>query len=221
VPRIARGVLSLAALGMLLALALPRGLADLYGFEARVAYNAWDMKRRPPTDEEWAFARHRLGDARALDPGHPAYREDIARLYELRASTLKAGEAPAQENLREALAYQRQAAALRPSSAYTWASIARLKANLPEPDREFESAVRNAALLGPWEPAVQLALADAGFRHWGILAPETRLALSGNALRTLRRQDAKLFELARRHGRLAALCTMRGVERSRLARACI
>jgi len=207
--RIARGALCLSTLGVLLALALPRGLADLYGYEARVEYNAWEAKRRPPTEEEWSSARDHLGDAQALDPGHPAYREDIARLYELRNS------------LREALAYQRQAARLRPSSAYTWASIARIKANLPEPDQEFEAALRNAALLGPWEPAVQLAIADAGFHHWGTLAPETRVALSGNALRTLRRQDGKLFELARRHGQLAALCGMRGVERSRLARACI
>ena len=88
-------------------------------------------------------------------------------------------------------------------------------------DREFEAALRNAALLGPWEPGVQIALADAGFRHWGTLAPETRVALSANALRTLRRQDAKLFEIARLHGRLGALCAIRGVERSRLARACI
>ena len=220
-PRIVRGTIGLAVLAVLLALALPRGLADVYGFEARVAYNAWEAKRRPPTEEEWTFARNQLGDAQALDPGHPAYREDIARLYELRASPFNAGDALAQGYLREALAYQRQAARLRPSSPYTWASIARLKARLPEPDREFETALRNAALLGPWEPGVQLALADAGFRHWGALAPETRAALSGNALRALRRQDTKLFDLARRHGRLAALCAMRGVERSRLARACI
>jgi hypothetical protein len=216
VPRIVRGTIGLAVLAVLLALALPRGLADVYGFEARVAYNAWEAKRRPPTEEEWTSARNQLGDA-----GHPAYREDIARLYELRASPIDAGDALAQGYLREALAYQRQAARLRPSSPYTWASIARLKARLPEPDREFETALRNAALLGPWEPGVQLALADAGFRHWGALAPETRAALSGNALRALRRQDTKLFDLARRHGRLAALCAMRGVERSRLARACI
>ena len=220
-PRFARGAICLATLGVLLALALPRGLADLYGFEARVAHNGWEATRRPPTGEEWTVARNLLGDAQALDPGHPAYREDIARLYELRASPRKAGDAPTRDDLREALAYQRQAARLRPSSAYTWASIARIKARLPEPDREFEAALRNAALLGPWEPGVQLAIAEAGFRHWGTLTAETRVALSANALRALRRQDAKLFEIARRHGRLAALCSMRGVERSRLARACI
>ncbi len=110
---------------------------------------------------------------------------------------------------------------LRPGSPYTWSNIALLKARLPEPDREFESALRNAALLGPWEPAVQVALAQAGFRHWEALAPETRASLVANAGRMLRWQDVKLFELARNSGRLAVVCSLRGVERSPLARACI
>lgn len=92
---------------------------------------------------------------------------------------------------------------------------------MPEPGREFEGALRNAARLGPWEPVVQIALAEAGFRHWNALAPETRAVLRANAARALRRQDAKLFELARRTGRLDVLCGVPGVERSPLARACI
>jgi hypothetical protein len=68
---------------------------------------------------------------------------------------------------------------------------------------------------------VQFALADASFRHWDALAPETRAAMRANAARTLRRQDAKLFTLARRTGRLDVLCAVPGVQRSPLARACI
>lgn len=219
--RIARGIFFLAALGALCALVIPRGVADLRGFEARMLFQAWENGRRPPSDEEWTLARSHLEQARALDPRQPNYLEDIARLDELRALPLKASDAAAPQYLRQALVLQRQAARLRPGSPYTWANIALIKARLPEPDREFEAALRNAALLGPWEPGVQIALAEAGFRHWGGLAPETRAALSANLLRALRRQDAKLFELARRAGRLDVLCAVRGVERSRLSRACI
>ena len=219
--RIACGAVVLVALAALCLLALPRGLADLRAFEARGLFKSWESKRRQPSVEEWTFARGLLREARELDPGQPNYLEDIARLYEVRALPLKAGDAPAQGYLRQALEYQREALRRRPGSPYTWASIARLKARLPEPDREFETALRNAALLGPWEPEVQVALADAGFRHWDALAPQTRAALSANAARALRRQDAKLFEVARRTGRLAVLCAVRGVERSPLARACI
>jgi len=223
-PRLARGAVFLAALGALgalCALAVPRGLADLRALEARLALKSWDGLRRAPSAQEWTFAYENLRAARELDSGRPIYLEDMARLHEWRARPLKAGDARAQEDLRQALDYQRQSLRLRPASPYAWTSIALLKARLPEPDREFEAALRNAALLGPWEPEVQLALAEAGFRHWPSLAPDTRAALRANASRALQRQDAKLFELARRHGRLDVLCALRGVQRSPLASACI
>ncbi len=223
-PRIARGAILLAALAslsLLCALALPRGLADLRAFEARIAVRSWEAKRRQPAPEELTGVHGLLTEARKLDPGHPAFLEDIARLHELRAAPLKPGDALARDELRQALELQRQAARLRPSSPYTWANIALLKSRMAEPDREFESALRHAALLGPWEPAVQVALADSGFRHWDTLAPETRASLVANSGRMLRRQDVKLFELARRSGRLGVVCALKGVERSRFARACI
>ena len=219
--RIASGGAILVGLGLLCALALPRGLADLRAFEARMLFQSWEKERRQATLEESTLARARLQEARALDPGQPNYLEDIARLDELRALLLKAGDAAAQDYLRQALGLQRQAARLRPGSPYTWANIALLKARLPEPDREFETALRNAALLGPWEPGVQIALAEAGFRHWDALAPETQAALRANVVRTLRWQSAKLFELARRSGRLDVVCAAPGVARFPLARACI
>jgi len=202
-------------------LALSRGAADLRGFEARVLVKSWEAKRRQPSVEEWTYVRRRLREARDLDPGQPNYLEDIARLYELRALPLKSGDALAQGYLRQALEYQREALRRRPGSPYTWSNIALLNARLPEPGREFESALRNAALLGPWEPGVQIALAEIGLRHWDALAPETRAAMRANVARALRRQDAKLFELARRTGRLDVLCAAPGVEKSTLARACI
>ena len=174
-----------------------------------------------PSVEEWTEARGLLREARELDPGQPNYLEDIARLYELRALPLKPDNALARGYLRQALEYQREALARRPGSPYTWASIALLKARLAETGGEFETALRNAALLGPWESEVQLELADAGFRQWDALEPETRAALRANLARTLRGQDEKLFEVARRTGRLDVLCTAPGVQRSPLARACI
>ena len=209
--RIAIGAVSIAALVALCALALPRGLADLRAFEARMFFKSWETKRRQPTDAEWALARGLLQEALELDAGQPNFPEDMARLYQF----------PAHEDLRKALDYQKQSLRLRPGSPYTWANVALLKARLSEPDTEFETALRRAALLGPWEPEVQLALAEAGFRHWNTLTPETRVAMRGNATRALRWQDAKLFTLARRTGRLDVLCGLAGVQRSPLSRACI
>ena len=219
--RIAGGGIFLLALAALCALALPRGLADLRAFEARMLFQSWESARRQPSADELALAHGFLQEARALDPGHPNFLENMARLDELRALPLKAGDASAQAYLHQALVLQRQAARLRPGSPYTWANVAVLKSRLAETDREFESALRHAALLGPWEPVIQTTLANLGFRHWSLLAPETQSALRANAARALHWQSAAMFDLARRTGRLDVLCALPGVARFPLARACI
>ena len=208
-------------MGALCALALPLGRADLHGFDARSLMRSWDASRRPALAAEWTRARESLRAAHALDPRQPAYLEDLARLYEERARGLPASDPLAREYLREALGLQRQALGRRPGSPYTWSNVALLKARLAEADGEFEQALRNAALLGPWEPDVQIALADASFSQWRSLPPEAREAMRANAARALQRQDDRLFEVARRTGQLALLCSIPEARRSRRATACI
>lgn len=219
--RILIGALALCALAALIAAALPRGAADLYAFEARDLLRAWETRRAPAPRAEWENAQARLLEAHALDPRHPGYLEDLARLHEYRALRSPDGRAQALEDFRRTLDYLRAEAARRPSSSYTWAGIALTKARLDAPDAEYETALRTAMTLGPWEPAVQLAAADAGLRHWQRLAPDTQSALKANLGRAMRWNDKAIFELARQLGRLDVVCTAPGVARSRLASACI
>lgn len=200
---------------------MPRGLADLRAFEARNLVNGWELSRRAPSTADWTSARARLSEARALDPGHPAYVEDIGRLYLGRALQLPPAEALAKDYARQGLEYLRPAVKLRPSASYSWANIALLKARAGEADPEFEAALRNAALLGPWEPEVQLTIAEAGLAQWARLSPAARSAVRDTLARTLRWQDKSLFALARRTGRLDVLCALPEVARSPLATACI
>lgn len=200
---------------------MPLGRADLYGFDARSLMRSWDLGKRPAPAAEWTRARESLRAAHALDPRQPAYLEDLARLYEERARRLPAGDPLASEFLREALDLQRRALARRPGSPYTWSNVALLKSRLGEADGEFERALRNAAMLGPWEPDVQIALADASFGRWNTLSPEAREAMRASAGRALTGPDARLFEVARRAGRLDLVCSLPGVARSKHAAACI
>jgi len=211
----------LAALAALSALALPRGLADLRAFEARNLIQGWELQRRAPSTADWTRARARLSEARALDPGHPAYAEETGRLYLARALQLPPAEALARDYARQGLEYHRAAVRLRPGASHSWANIALLKGRLPEADAEFEAALRNAALLGPWEPDVQLVVVEAGFTQWARLTPAARTAVRETAARALRWQDAQIFTLARRTGRLDVLCAAPEVARSPLATACI
>lgn len=166
-------------------------------------------------------ARARLSEARALDPGHPAYAEETGRLHLVRALQLPPAETLAKDYARQALEYHREAVRLRPGASHSWANIALLKARLPEADAEFEAALRNAAQLGPWEPDVQLAVAEAGLTQWARLTPTARAAVRDTVARALRWQDAEIHALARRAGRLGVVCALPEAARSKFATACI
>jgi len=82
---------------------------------------------------------------------------------------LPPAEALARDYARQGLEYHRAAVRLRPGASHSWAKIALLAGRLPEADAEFGAALRNAARLGPWEPDVQLVVAEAGFTQWARL----------------------------------------------------
>jgi hypothetical protein len=68
---------------------------------------------------------------------------------------------------------------------------------------------------------VQLAVAEAGFTQWARLTPAARATVRDTATRALRWQDAQIFTLARRTGRLDVVCALPDAARSKLATACI
>jgi len=202
-------------------LALPRGLADLRAFEARTLMLRFESARRPPATADWTRARESLREANALDPRQPAYVESIGRLYHARALPLPPAEPLARDYAAQALDYYRQSLARRPGSPYAWANVALMKGRVGDLDEEFHAALKNADALGPWEPDVQIAVADAGLSNWAQLGEESRAAVRASASRALQWQDQKLFALARRVGRLDVVCALPGVVKSSQATACI
>lgn len=211
--------LGIVALLVLAGTSLQRGWADILAFQGRGILPAWESRPRKLSTEAWERAGERLRRAHALDPANPNVTEGIARLHELRARGRPAAAAAA--DLRIALGYLRQSVLARPGSPYTWANIAFVKSRLAERDAEYLRALRHAAAFGPWEPEVQLMLAEMGLRDWDLLPGPARNVVRAALSRGLKRQDARLFDLARRHGKLHVLCATPGVQRSGRALACI
>jgi tetratricopeptide (TPR) repeat protein len=183
----------------------------------------WEHLRRPAPTAEWARARDALREAHALDPHQPNYVESIGRLYHLRALPLPTSEPLARDYAAQALEYYRQSLARRPGSPYAWANVAQMKGRMGDLDAEFDAALGHADALGPWEPDVQLAVADAGFSNWAKLKDASRAAVRSSAGRALLwpEQSPRLFALARRTGRLDVVCALPGVARTPQASACI
>jgi len=217
------GLAGIAFLAVLAGIAGAHGWADLQAYQGRAFMAGWDKRADRPASAEWALAQTRLERALALDPGDAAIAEDLGRLHEMRtrAGLPEGAGADTAAGLARALDYFQRSLARRPTSPYTWANIAVVKSRLGVIDEELSRAIANAARLGPWEPEVQFALADVGFRNWSRLPRASQDIVHGAIGRGLKRQDAKLFELALAHGRLDVMCATPGVTRSKRAIRCI
>lgn len=214
------GIVVLAQLGWV---SLTHGWADLLALQGRATLRAWDTgaQRLKLNETDWQKAQARLERALALTPGDAGLTEDLGRLHEIRTQALVATSPAGAAGLNQALDYLRRSLRGRPTSPYTWANLAMVKSRQGALDAEFLRAIERAALLGPWEPEVQLALADIGFRDWNRLPAVTRSTIHANMQRGLKRQADRLFDLARRTGRLDVLCATPDVARSKRAIACI
>jgi hypothetical protein len=126
--------------------------------------------------------------------------------HELRANASPLGSLSWRLNLAQALEYFRQSAALRPTSPYTWANILLAKYRLGQADDEFLGAMRNALAFGPWEPAVQLIVADTALGAWDRLDEGLRASVTENLRRATLRQSDGLARIATFHRRVDLIC---------------
>jgi hypothetical protein len=208
-----------ALLVLLLVEAVQRGLADLHAHHVRYYFEHWAKQRHPVRLDEW---RDALGAAEArasLVPGSPDALEDLGVLYDWAAFAKPPRHALVLAYHDQALTYFRQAAQRRPTSGYTWANVAQQKLALDALDAEFARALELAALLGPWEPEVQLSVADAGLATWRHLPDAAREAVLATVVRASRREGEGLARIVQRRGK-RAVCDLPNLREAAQALAC-
>ncbi len=171
------------------------GVADLYSLRPPGA-----MDERPVQKVEASSLVDALGSinmALRLDPENPNYREDRARLDYWEA--VRSEGARKAELLEDALFQIRQAIRLRPVSSYGWSTLMQVKMSLWEIDSEFFDALDNASMLGPWEPEIQRAVADAGLNVWAMLSDSQKRDILDDFNRGMKRQPAEMVRIAMRN----------------------
>jgi hypothetical protein len=173
------------------------GAADLLCSYASERMAAWPLDGPSPSELE--RISDVLGVAHRLAPDNPDADENLARLDMVRAGMPGVGKVAGEASLRDGLIRIRRVIALRPSSPYGWAILLQLKQALGEYDAEFRRSLERAVTLGPWEPALQPVVVDAGLTAWKTL-PEAERRLVGLELaRGMKRQAATMFSIVRAH----------------------
>ncbi len=182
-----------------------RGLADWISVRARFQVVSWAEKRTVPSQEHWQRAVDALGAAQRLAPEDPSLYDHLGVAYDLAAAAF---DPKGRWNVHTefALLHFQQAAARRPTSPYSWASIATMKYRLGRIDEELFQALALSMRLGPWEPQVQIMVSDLGLALWDRLDTHQKGEIRENWRRTAVRQADQLAKLAIARKRVDLLC---------------
>lgn len=185
------------------------GLADRIVVDASERQSA--LQERIARTGEPADAREvaSLADAFLLaqrfEPGNPDIPEQLGGLYALKVRDGSAGGVTGNQGA-NALEQFSSAVAMRPSSPYAWANLARIKYAQGQVDDVFYRALDNAMRLGPWEREVQFTVVDLGFALWDKAPTALRPQILSVVQNGLTRDAAQILAIAQKRGRLAEVC---------------
>lgn len=188
----------------LIYLAICWGLADLLTKPASHHLLRWE---KPGINSEtaWQTTLTQLQWANDLEPENPDLLELIARVHYLPAISNR-GIKLQLTSLQQALDYNLKAIQQRPVSAYTWANIALLKSQLKQYDAQFSMALKQAIVLGQWEPLVQHLVIEAGLVAWYQLPQSTRWLVLAAIERGMLIQPQLIIALINQYQRIYTLC---------------
>ncbi|HQV41151.1 MAG TPA: hypothetical protein PLN04_03955 [Moraxellaceae bacterium] len=168
-------------------------VADIAAFRGGAWVEAWSFQLSKaqtqneffsPQDEDWQQAYALANLAVRLSPMNADYREGLARIHEARFIMAPIGDPEARPEREKAIASYRDSIRLRPTWPYAHAALAYALVRAGGHDAEMESALAEAARLGPWEPKVMEAIVDIGLDGWYRISPASRVIVSNTLLRS-------------------------------------
>lgn len=189
------------------------GIAAVHAYPAKNMLGKWSKQRLVLQQHDWHLLQSRLTQSLAYDSAVPELLTDLGNAYESAVFYSPIGDSSANTSRNFARQYYLQALSIRPGWPYSWADLARIKYMLNEIDSEFYEALQHAAMLGPWEPSVQLTVAEIGLHHWHDINEETMQLVTRmikNGIHQL--DDAKrMYKLLQRYDMLVLVCNETGL----------
>jgi hypothetical protein len=196
--RLLAAIPAIALLGFLVAWLIPVGQADWQFQPLRNDVRAWAGVGKAPTARAWEGARVALEEAVVLSPANPSLHRYLSLLHLTEPALAHSPQLAASHAALEA--------GLRPSAPDAWHQLilARQRAGMTQPP--FERLLVEAWTLGPAEPGVQVALADAGLATWDTLGPQARTAVSRAIAAGMAFNPEQMLRISQGRGRLFPAC---------------
>lgn len=135
--------------------------ADLIASPARRAINPHALTNPPLTDvAQWRADLARLNRAAEITPDNAGAHADLAALHMAGLGLAELSDDERGESALGAVLHLQRAVTLRPADPRLWANLARARLLSGDVGPEFEAAWQRAAILGPYEAAVQTGLLE-------------------------------------------------------------
>ncbi|WP_158681672.1 VpsP family polysaccharide biosynthesis protein [Microbulbifer pacificus] len=196
---------SVAALVWLSAHAAALGLAHLQVLRVENQLAYWYKRGEVASSASMVSALKAIEQANRLHPDNPYQLTLQARLLEWRAYN---GGNIVPQDYRDALRLHQRAAALRPLWPDSWADMAQLKIRLGEFDGDLDHYLTRADQLGPYTPAVHLAIAQANLPRLPTLSGGQQELLKTHLIRGVQdhRTKNQVIGLVEQYNRQPQVC---------------
>ena len=188
-------------------------VAAKWGISSVIAYPSisrledWREHQQRLEHGQWEVIRAGLVNALSYDPQNPELLHKLGLAYEGEFYYIL-GNGLATDYRKFAYEYYQEASAIRPAWPYHWVDLLLVKYRLGEIDEDFNVAIKQAVILGPWEPWVQQVIADVGMHHWYHFTPEMQQLVNTTVRQGVQHLDnAKpILELVKRYDMFDLIC---------------
>ena len=196
--RLLIGIPAAAVVALIAVYDLDAGTANAQARAISGEVGSWALLATGPRTDTAASLQDDLSRVEGRLPDR-AYGQELAGI-------IAAGQRDAPDGMTKAKSLFSKAVQGRPVSPYTWANIAHVDYEVGQTGEEFERALRHAAELGPWEPAVQATVVNYGLAVRDEVTPQTRAAIDQMVSNAMRRNPLETLQIAERRGRLDVAC---------------
>ena len=156
---------------------------------ARKQLDNWREKQQHLEHTQWETIQSQMDHALQYTPDNPDLLSDLGLAHEAEFNFYPAIDQSARTGREKAVKYYQQAIFLRPSWPYDRIKFALVKYRLDETDRNIYKLMAQATELGPWEPRVQLVVAEIGLRNWDSLPDDIRKVVLDTVNNSIRHPD--------------------------------
>ncbi|MDI9728287.1 hypothetical protein [Stutzerimonas stutzeri] len=201
--------LLLAALG-LMAMGARMATSGLAHYQTQAFLANWVAAAKEPNPRAWTIAEEAAQRAVAWYPvANGVYLDQLGLVHSWQHFRQPYGALDARNSRMAALDAYRAAVEARPTWPDTWARLAHAKLYLLAFDDEFDHALLQASVLGPWRIGINRELTEIGFTAWPQLDVTQRVVILELARRTVAYNAAeakRTYQLAEYTGMTDVLC---------------